>query len=742
MKRIRRGMALLLAAVLCLCTLSACGEDTPPPLETALEVGYTSFGGVFSPFYAELDGDKDVVGVTQLSLLSTDRNGKVILNGIRGETTVYSGKEYTYNGPANVMVISGEDGTVEYEFTLREDIRFEDGTPLTADDVIFTMYVLCDPMYDGPSGFSSLPIKGLTEYRRGLTPKWKLILKDTPKNAASGSKDGYYTSEEALGFWSTFNQVGTTFAQAIADWYISEEKAETVSGVAALLGYEGLPEEAMAVDLFNAIVDRHGYDVDKIEAEQVEVSFKELLLSSLSNTLRVGVVTGKSALEIDGIEKTGPYSLRVTLTRYDAAALSLFCLPIAPLHHYGDKALYQPQDGTFGFEKGNLTKIREKNGRPLGAGAYSFIAYGDGIVSFKANLKYYRGAPKTEMLYFKKVSEADKVDRLQNGTVDIASVSLSKGAVSAAEKVNGGVLNGDKIAVLAENNGGYGYIGLSADGVNVGGNPSSQESKYLRQALAIVIAYYRQVSLDSYYGNVPPIEYPVSPLSPVTPLPSDAWYNTAFSTDIHGEKIAVAPHDSAEKRLQTVLAAVLEYVKAAGYTVENGKVTEPVAFDVWYVGGGEANSPAYLTLAYARNALERIGITLKLREQQDDNNVANAVRLEKAKIWCAERRADGEDGLYAVYASVGGLAYQLDVDDPQLDALLKRARSEEDIVKRRALYAECFNVLEGWAVAVPFYQKKTAVLYRPQTVDGNSLAADTTGYYRWIREIENVQMIG
>ena len=742
MKRVKRIIAWLLVAALCLCTLSACGEDTPAPLETALEVGYTSFNGVFSPFYAELDGDKDVVAVTQLPLLSTDRNGNVILNGIHGETTTYNGKKYTYEGPANVMVISGEDGKVEYEFTLRENLCFEDGTPLTADDVIFTMYVLCDPMYDGPNDFASLPIEGLSVYRKGFTPKWQLILKDTPKNAANGSEDGYYTSEEALNFWSIFNRVGTAYAQSIVDAYVAAEKAENVSQTATLLGYTELPEEAQAVDLFNAIVDRHGYNVEKIEAEQVEVSFKESLLAALGNTLRVGVATGESALNISGIEKTGTHSLRVTLTRYDAAALPLFCLNIAPLHYYGDKTLYQPQNGTFGFEKGNLSKIREKTSKPLGAGPYSFIAYADGAVSFKANLKYYRGVPKTEMLYFKKVVTGTQVDRLQNGVIDLVSAPLSKATVSAAEKVNGGVFNGDRIATLEENNGGYGYIGLSADGVNVNGNPASQESKYLRYALALVIAYYRQVSLESYYGNASPIEYPVSLLSPMAPQKSDAWYDTAFSTDIRGEKIAVNPLDTAEKRVQIILAAALEYVEAAGYTVVDGKVAEPLTFDAWYVGGTKETSPAYLTLAYARNALERIGITLKLRDQQDDNNVATAVRLEKAKIWCAEQSAATEENFYALYASKGGLVYQLDVSDGALDNLLKRARYEEDSEKRRSLYAECFELLESWAVAVPFYQRKTAVLYTPQTIDGKSLATDTTGYYRWIREIEKLQVIG
>ena len=45
--------------------------------------------------------------------------------------------------------MQNEDGTVDYNITMRDDILFSDGTPMTIDDVIFSMYVLSDPTYDG-----------------------------------------------------------------------------------------------------------------------------------------------------------------------------------------------------------------------------------------------------------------------------------------------------------------------------------------------------------------------------------------------------------------------------------------------------------------------------------------------------------------------------------------------------------------------------------------------------------------
>jgi peptide/nickel transport system substrate-binding protein len=42
-----------------------------------------------------------------------------------------------------------EDGTV-YEFRLRDDVRWHDGAPFTADDVAFTLQSMQDPNYQGP----------------------------------------------------------------------------------------------------------------------------------------------------------------------------------------------------------------------------------------------------------------------------------------------------------------------------------------------------------------------------------------------------------------------------------------------------------------------------------------------------------------------------------------------------------------------------------------------------------------
>ena len=54
-----------------------------------------------------------------------------------------------------------------YTYHLRKDLKFSDGTPLTADDVAFTWTILYDKSYDGDSLVTTLNVKGGDAYKAG-----------------------------------------------------------------------------------------------------------------------------------------------------------------------------------------------------------------------------------------------------------------------------------------------------------------------------------------------------------------------------------------------------------------------------------------------------------------------------------------------------------------------------------------------------------------------------------------------
>lgn len=748
--KLKRIVLLLLVMVIGLCSLSACGEEEPPVVKAdTLTVSYEEFYRKFSPFYCESVADRDVVDMTQLYLLTTDREGEIILNGIQGENKAYNGTEYTYTGPADVLIIHNDDGTVSYEFKLREDVCFSDGKPLTADDLIFTMYVMCDPTYDGSSEFASLPIRGLAAYRSGMMPKWQLILADTPKNAAIGSAAGHYTAQEAVEFWTAFNEVGTQFAQNIIDHGKYYKWGTTVAEIARVIGYLDLPESATAADLFNAIVDRHGYNISDqgINSEKVSSNFEQMLLGKLSSRLKQGLLTGESAPHIEGIQKVNKYTVRVLLEEETSTALQYFFIPITPLHYYGDAALCDFEKSQFGFQKGDLTTVRARNESPMGAGPYIFRRMQEREIKFEWNTKYYAGSPKTRYIYFHETADDVLMSDFADGTVDIIAQASDRDTLSGIEKLNGGVLNGDEAVVDTAEQLGYGYIGISANCVKVGNDPASYQSKCLRTALATVFAACRTPFIEDYYeGRATVIEQPLSAVTWQTES------HTVFGTDISGKSIYTADMTE-EQRRTAVSRAALGFFKAAGYTVAAGKVTKAPAggvldFEIQLDGNSKGNHAAYRVLLQAREILAEIGISLKVADLPISIGTWNSIRGERIGLWCAERATQPMLDCYGMYFSgdethiAGAAQYMLDINDKRLNDMLLQARRTEDEKKRTALYRDALEIVEEWAVEVPLYQRQDVVAYRTASVDKSSVTPDITPYYRWQRGVANIQAIG
>jgi len=231
MKKATRILALVLCAVMCLGLFVGCGNKGKQNNDTPLVVGYSPFNSKFSPFFSETAYDQDVWVMTAISLLNGDRQGAIIMKGIEGETKAYNGTDYTYYGPADCEIVENTDGTVDYNFKLREDLKFSDGEPITIDDVIFSMYVLCDPTYDGNSTLFALPIEGMDAYRSGMDTLYNLML------AAGRDNTDFSKWKEAdqTAFWADVDQAGVKFVQDIMQYCIAEGANAEGDSVAACI---------------------------------------------------------------------------------------------------------------------------------------------------------------------------------------------------------------------------------------------------------------------------------------------------------------------------------------------------------------------------------------------------------------------------------------------------------------------------------------------------------------------------
>ena len=759
MKNTKQAIALASAAALSVGMLAGCGgaassaatassesnstataeASTTAASDGTLVLAETGFESKFSPFFAASASDQDVIDLTQIALLGADRKGEMVLNGIEGETREYNGTDYTYHGPADCVVTENADGTVTYDIKLREDLKFSDGEPVTIDDVIFSMYVFLDPTYDGSATMYSTPIVGLEEYRNSMSTLSKLIAEAGEDNTDYTN----FTEEQQKAFWDAVNDGGVKFAQEIVD-YMMANGATDVTSAAAGWGFD-LPDGADAKAFFLAIGEQYDWSFSAMEAESAGSALSELIPEDVYAYSTTGVNVGNAVANVAGIVKTGDYSMTLTTSELSTTMIYQLQMPIAPLHYYGDESLYDYDNNSFGFVKGDLSGVRSKTSAPLGGGMFTFSKYSDGVVYLDANPDYFNGAPKVAHVNMKETQDADKITGVQAGTIDISDPSYSLEVADQIADINGVEgEDGPVITTRLKDFRGYGYIALSAKNVNVGGDPASQASKDLRKAIMTVIAAYRDEGIDSYYGDTATvINYPISNTSWAAPSVTDDGYQIAYSTDVDGNEIYTSDMKS-EDKYAAALQAALGYFEAAGYTVENGQITAAPAgakmeYQVNIGASGNGDHPSFQTLTNAAAALKTIGFTLTVNDMANASDLYASYQSGAAEGWVAAWQSTNDPDMFQLYHSQGATNYYA-INDADLDELIMAARQTTDQEARKAMYKEAMEIILDWGVELPVYQRSEATIFSTERVNIDTIAKDQTPYWTYKSELNNLAL--
>ncbi|MBE5823982.1 MAG: ABC transporter substrate-binding protein [Butyrivibrio sp.] len=742
-------------------TAPAAGSDAP------LVIAEDDFSEKFSEFFCASVPDQRVADMTTVKLLDNDRAGELIYNGIEGETKNYNGTDYTYEGISDCVVTENADGTVDYDFKLREGVKFSDGEELTADDVIFSYYVYLDPSYDGSASTYALPIKGLEEYRSGSDTLFNLLV----KGGADNTDFTFVTEEQQKKFFEEdLPAAGEKFAQSIADYctangYLAETEAVakdpiangmvnwgfakdngdgTITTTATATDFDVAGGSApTAADYWNEIMT--AYDGDIATASDTEKADNGIL-DFLSDDYKVAIATGDSVDHVEGIQKVNDYEVKVTLTEVDATAIYQLAINVQPMHYYGDASKYDYDNNKFGFEKGDLSTVRAKTTTPMGAGPYKFEKFENKIVYFTANENYWKGTPVTKNIQFKVTSNADKESGVVQGTVDISDPSASKSALEqiAGENSNGEI-SGDVLTTVLTDYRGYGYIGMNSENVSVGGDNASEASKNLRKAIATVISVYRDVTIDSYYGDAASvINYPISNTSWAAPQASDPDYKVAFSVDVDGNDIYTESMTDDEK-YAAALEAAKGYLEAAGYTFKDGKISAApsgakTSYEVMIGGGGSGDHPSFGILTAASEALKTIGFDLVINDLADTSILWSALEAGTAELWCAAWQTTLDPDMFQIYHSEGGSAGHYRIYSDELDELVSEARTVTDQAVRKALYKEALDFVVDFACEIPVYQRQDCTVYSSQRVNVDSITPDQTTYYTFMDEIYKIAM--
>lgn len=266
-------------------SMASCKDDSGSKKD-AIVIMTEELSGLFNPFYATSGTDQDVVGMTQIGMLSTDKQGKTEA----GDDLPTVVKDFTQETVKN----DGNEETV-YTFVIKNGLKFSDGKPLTMNDVLFNMYEYLDPVYTGSSTMYSINIKGLSQYR-------------TQKNYSQGGDE----AEDQIS-----NQ-----ANAYAKLRINELVAvfEDNGLIAGTTNSYSMTEAQMAAAIKNWDVSDGYKDAVASEKEQetmTETDYRNQLQADYEYTLK----TFKEELEAD--YKTAKESYDTTIDPYKEHAEKL-----------------------------------------------------------------------------------------------------------------------------------------------------------------------------------------------------------------------------------------------------------------------------------------------------------------------------------------------------------------------------------------------------------------------------------
>lgn len=168
-KKITRFFNVLLSGIMAgsVILVSGCKNDEssnsgntpggPTTRKDSIVIMTEELSGLFNPFYATSGADMDVVGMTQIGMLATDKNGNPVAG--EKESTVVLDFDYKIENE------NTNNAKTVYTFVIKNGLKFSDGKPLTMNDVMFNIYEYLDPVYTGSSTMYSIDIDGLYEYR-------------------------------------------------------------------------------------------------------------------------------------------------------------------------------------------------------------------------------------------------------------------------------------------------------------------------------------------------------------------------------------------------------------------------------------------------------------------------------------------------------------------------------------------------------------------------------------------------
>ncbi|MGD9964119.1 MAG: ABC transporter substrate-binding protein [Candidatus Izemoplasmatales bacterium] len=761
----------------------------------------STMDGVFSPYFYSSAYDGDVVGMTNVGLLTTDETGAVVASDYYPTVAQSYSIYYTDNLTTYAEKETYEEGDyVVYEMVIKNGAKFSDGTVIDADDVLYNYYVYLDPAYSGSSTLYTIPILGLGDYRTQVVDSASYAPLADAIVAADERLTGYttttaYTESQHDAYWAAIDQAGEAFAGEIVTYvknnYLADNyvNAYFLTGATAadidtpqlevafgmsLWGYGEISSDMLTftgasgtvynvADLTNAkyfeeilaantvddkIAFTGGYwglaDYESVGSNFVD-SAKEIFTSSYASEGSVPNIAGlvKGTKTIDGEEFE---TVKVILTKQNPKAILSLGVTVAPQHYYTAGYTY-PDDAivNYGVEWNNpefMEHLADYNGAPMGAGPYKFanVDPGDGTVNFVRN-PYFEtmGGVNVYNANIKRVALKIVSSGAEYSALQAGDVHYA--TVSATADVMEDIAEDQFLSILVDNLG-YGYILL---------NPQVHPNLNYRIAITTVLDtsqvlnYYPNGLADLIYRSQSQV----------------SWSYPEGAT-------AIYPFDE-------TLASAISYFEEAGVVFTDGVVSDfggnagsvedPIIFTL---PSGASAHPAGGVYLKAQTLLQSLGFTVEVKT--DESLIANIKKSPVGSYALAWQSAQDPD-MYQVYhyesqaESVisNGIVWLYEngdddalgtIDVVKLDGTTVEMNQKEALVylaelieegtaymlpeERKPIYEKALEVLAQLNIEIPTYQRKNLFVADNSFIDVTTLSTSVTPYWGPMVEIWKV----
>ena len=664
----KKILSLILASTMAITLVGCQNSNSESSSESGsgsntLVIGTSEFNGIFSPFFYNTAYDAQAIETIFTSVCGTNENNELVDKG----------------GSIEAEEVTAEDGSIQTKYTikLKEGMKFQDGEPVTIDDLIFSYYVYADPTYDGMSTFATaVDIVGLKEYYYDDANYSTKVAQITEEAKAKAD-----TEEGFLEYLIKSNCDG---------WYAGDPNGDIGNGTTFIqyLKDEGYDSDSVASnsDEFLKLLAKCEYEKYAESYDPVSWWTNELSKAYISEGLSDGV----DVETIEGIQKVDDLTCTVLVNGINITADRQLALQaIVPEHYYGEN-----------FKKGDLSGVKDKNDSPMGSGPYEWVGYENNVVSVKRFDDYFLGTPKIENIKYQVVDEEQKVNAIISGDIDITDPSASLEVMDE--------LKANEIDYSLVGNPGYGYIAISAKRIS---------DIKVREGLMHLMT--REQAIKTYYGDLAQvIERPMTPT--LAEYPTDAKEYWGYDKEKALECFKEAGYEQVDGKLVKdgkQLSVEIGIGKASSHP--STPILTQMKSDMEELGAELIVSDLDFSI-------------LSNRQQNDDIDMW-------AMAWGNSADCDLTQMFGSEYTKAGG-SNRTWVQDAEIDALLKQVTQTLDLEERKELVSEELDKIMSWATYMPVYQRKNLYIYNPNTVNMDTIPKNTSTYYNYVDEIHLLEL--